>query len=207
VQELGGRNSPRRTPAQSESAKFWSDFSYTETPVGHWNSIARQIALDARLQPNECAKLLCMLNVAMADAAVACWDAKYHYNFWRPITALQTNVAEVDADQAAPPSWIPYLNTPSHPEYVSGHSVFSGAGSAILKCFLGRDEIHFKVQSDTLPSVVKTYHSLEACALECGESRIYGGIHFRFSCEDGVSLGRRVAEWTYANFDHIKPRP
>lgn len=207
VKELGGMASSRRTPSQSESAKFWSDFSYSETPVGHWNSIARQIALDEHLQPDDCARLFCMLNVAMADSAIACWDAKYHYNFWRPITALQDNPLEGDAEQSAPPSWTPYLSTPSHPEYVSGHSVFSGAGRAILKHFLGRDHVNFRVGSDTLPSVVKTYESLETCALECGESRIYGGIHFRFSCEDGFNLGTKVAEWTCANFDSLETNP
>ncbi len=207
VKELGGRDSGKRTLAQAESAKFWSDFSYTETPVGHWNSIARQIALDASLTPNECAKLFCMLNVAMADAALACWDAKYHYNFWRPITALQDDLSDLDGDQTGPPSWVPYLNTPSHPEYVSGHSAFSGAGYGVLKHFLGRDDISFKVRSDTLPNAVKSYKSVETCALECGESRIYGGIHFRFSCEDGFNMGRKIAEWTYANFYKLAPGP
>jgi len=205
IKEIGSRSSTIRTPEQSEAARFWSDFSYTETPVGHWNSIARQIAENRHLKPAECARLFSVLNVAMADTALACWDAKYTYHFWRPITAIQNVPLHGEASEAPPPSWIPFLNTPSHPEYVSGHSAFSGAGSTILKWILGADGGEFKVKSDTLPTVIKTFHSLDSCARECGESRIYGGIHFRFSCEDGFALGREVAEWTWTHFDQLKP--
>lgn len=199
VREIGAKESLRRKPEETEIAQFWSDFSYTETPVGHWNSIARQIATGQQFRPVECARLFCMLNVALADTALACWDAKYAYEFWRPITAIQQGGGET-----APLTWEPLLNTPSHPEYVSGHSAFSGAASTVLKTVLGRDSVEFTVASDTLPSVTKTYKSLESCALECGESRIYGGIHFRFSCEDGFALGKKVAEWTWGHFDQGK---
>lgn len=192
---LGGSNSTNRTEEQALIARFWSDFSYTETPVGHWNSIARAILSKRGETGRAAARLLSDLNVAMADASIACWDAKYHFDFWRPITAIRR--ADEDANPLTEPDadWKPYLNTPSHPEYVSGHSSYSGAAYRMLSLFLGTESVAFDISSDTLPETRRAYTNLKQCAKECGESRIFGGIHYRFSCEDGMDLGEKVAEW------------
>ncbi|MEI7773445.1 MAG: vanadium-dependent haloperoxidase [Verrucomicrobiota bacterium] len=204
IYKLGGKNSALRTSEQSRIASFWSDFSYTETPVGHWNNIARGIATAKQLGERETAELFYLLNVTLCDTAIACWDTKYAYNFWRPITAIQR--ADIDDNPAteADPVWEPFLKTPNHPEYVSGHSAFSGAASQILIDFSGTDNLTFEISSDTLPNITRRFSSLRACAKECGESRIYGGIHFRFSCEDGYTLGRQVAETVWAMLKEVR---
>jgi hypothetical protein len=198
VQEAGRLKSSNRTEDQTQTAQFWSDFSYTETPVGHWNSIARNIALQKQLPSRACARLFHLLNASLADTAIACWEAKYFYSFWRPISAIQRAGEDENPETAPEADWVPLLNTPSHPDYVSGHSAFSGAAGHILFLFFGNDQLTFEVRSDTLPGVVRTFDSLQKCATECGESRIYGGIHFRFSCEDGFTLGKNVADWVWS---------
>jgi hypothetical protein len=197
VKEWGGKNSTLRTEEQAVTANFWSDFSYTETPVGHWNRIARTIAQDRAVSQRNSALLLYLLNTALADAAIACWDAKYAYDFWRPITAVRQAGTDNNDATTAEPEWEPFLNTPNHPEYVSGHSAFSGAAASILTAFFGTGDIAFQVGSDTLQKDVRRFARFDDCVSECSMSRIYGGIHFRFSCEDGVRLGKRVGDYIW----------
>jgi len=178
---LGGRSSDERTADEAVTAKFWSDFSYTTTPPGHWNEIAADVARRRGFDEATTARLFAALNVAMADAGIVCWETKYRYNFWRPVTAL------------AGEGWQPLLNTPPHPEYPSGHSAFSGAAAAVLAAFVGSDECEFTVRSDAMPGVERVFHRFSDAAREISLSRVYGGIHYRFSCEDGLAIGRAVA--------------
>lgn len=207
ARDLGGRHSTLRTEAQAASAKFWSDFSYTETPVGHWNRIARTLAEQKGLGARDTALLFHLLNTAMADAAVACWDAKYTYDFWRPITAIRMADSDQNEETTTMPDWEPLLNTPNHPEYVSGHSTFSGAAGRILSAFFGTGEIAFEVGSDTLTGEVRRFQRFEDCVQECSLSRIYGGIHFRFSCEDGVRLGEKVGDYVWERNKSLRTQP
>lgn len=195
IKALGAKDSSTRSAEQTAIARFWSDFSSTETPPGHWNSIARSLAAERNLSFMESARLFATLNLALADAGIACWDAKYHYNFWRPVTAIVRADEDGNAGTEARPDWQALLNTPPHPEYPSGHSAFSGAAVAVLSATFGTDRIGFTVRSDALPGVQRTFTSLRTCAEECGESRVYGGIHYRFSCEAGLRLGKVVGEW------------
>lgn len=184
VRHLGSAGSMDRTPDQTEIAKFWADFSYTTTPPGHWNEITRTLARARGLSLRESARLFTLLNVAMADTGIAVWDCKYHWNAWRPVTAIQS---------AGDKNWMPLLATPPHPEYVSGHSAFSAAAAAVLKEFFGTDAVTFSVSSDTLPGVQRRFTGFTTCAREVGRSRVFGGIHFQFSNEAGQKLGERVA--------------
>lgn len=159
--------------------------SHTETPPGHWNSIARTLATQRKLPLAKSARLFATLNIALTDAGIACWDAKYHYNFWRPVTAIARDGIE----------WEPLLTTPAHPEYPSGHGAFSGAATVVLAHFLGGDAVKFTVRSDALPKTERRFASLRACAVECGMSRVFGGIHYGFSCEDGMRIGQEIGEW------------
>ena len=193
VKMLGGTESKTRTEEQTLIAKFWSDFSYTETPPGHWNSIASTIAAGRKLPVAESARLFAILNVALVDAGIACWDAKFHYNFWRPVTAIPRAAEDGNAETEPNAAWLPLLHTPAHPEYPSGHSTFSGAAVVVLGAFFGGDAVEFTVRSDGLPKIERHFTSLRACAEECGASRVGAGIHYRFSCEDGMALGERVA--------------
>lgn len=195
IKAVGARDSGTRSAEQTAIARFWSDFSSTETPPGHWNSIARSLAAERNLSTIESARLFAMLNMALADAGIACWDAKYHFNFWRPVTAIVRGDEDGNAGTAARQDWQAFLNTPPHPEYPSGHSAFSGAAVAVLSAAFGTNRIRFTVRSDALPGVERTFSSLAACAEECGESRVSGGIHYRFSCTAGLQLGKRVGDW------------
>lgn len=184
VAALGRADSPTRTRDQTEVAHFWADGDGTVTPPGHWNRIARTVAADRRLTPAEAARLFAVLNAAMADAAVVCWDCKYRFDVWRPVTALR------EAD----PAWAPLLPTPPFPAYTSGHSSFSGAAAAALAACFGTDEVAFATTSDGLPGVTRSFRRFSAAAEEAGMSRVYGGIHWQFDNTAGLRCGRDVGE-------------
>ena len=133
------------------------------------------------------ARLFALLNVAMADAAICAWDAKYAFDFWRPVTAIR---ATVD------PAWNSLIVTPPFPDYVSGHSTFSGAASKVLAMFYGTDNVTFSTGSDFLPGVSRTFDTFSVAAAEAAVSRLYGGIHFRSANEDGLRGGIAIGEWT-----------
>src|SRR5205085_8329625 len=178
VKELGAAVGSTRTVEQTEIALFWADGAGTETPPGHWNSIAQIIATAQGNTLEENARLFALLNIAMADAAICAWDAKYTFHFWRPVTAI--NYAEPELN------WASFIVTPPFPDYVSGHSTFSGAAATVLASFYGSDNIAFTTGSDFLPGVYRSFNSFSAAASEAAASRIYGGIHFRAAVEDGV---------------------
>lgn len=124
VKALGGLHSTNRTTEQTLIARFWADFSYTGTPVGHWNEIAQDISKRRNLTLAQNARMFALLNLAMADAAIVAWEAKYAHNLWRPVTAIQQAHRDGNPATAADPGWLPLLHTPPFPEYVSGHSIF-----------------------------------------------------------------------------------
>jgi hypothetical protein len=201
VQRLGGMDSRERTEEQTLIAKFWSDFSYTSTPPGHWNQVARDIVRQRQMPLAETARLFALLNVAMSDAGVAVWETKYHYNLWRPITAIRRAAEDGNAATLADEKWMSLLPSPPHPEYVSGHAGFSGAAARILAACLGGDSVQFEATSDSLPGVVRRFSSLRACADEIARSRVYGGIHYGMSGRQGLALGRQIAVWAIEKFD------
>ena len=203
VRRIGGAQSESRTAEQTLIARFWSDFSYTSTPPGHWNNIARDLARERELPLAETARLFALLNVAMADAGIAVWEAKYHFNSWRPITAIQRGDEDGNPATRPDPQWKSLLPSPPHPEYVSGHAAFSGAAAQILATFLGGDCASFTATSDELPGEIRRFDSLCACAEEISQSRVYGGIHFSFSGRNGLEIGRKVADFATANFDRV----
>jgi hypothetical protein len=143
------------------------------------------------------AELFAELNVAISDSAIAMADAKYTYWSWRPITALR-----VGDDTIAPqPNWLPLLETPNHPSYVSGHSAFSGAAATVLTAWFGTRPFAFS--SASLPGVTRSFTSFEQAADEAAASRVYGGIHFPFDNADGLATGRKVGAWTMKTFQRI----
>jgi membrane-associated phospholipid phosphatase len=204
----GSSNSTMRGTYHTDSALFWANGAGTETPPGHWNTIARAIAAERGNSLAQNARLFALLNIAMADAAIACWDAKYAYNFWRPITAIQHGDTDDNAATRPDANWEPLLFTPPFPEYTSGHSTFSGAGATILAQFYGTDRIRFTTGSDGLPGVQRTYRTLSSAAWESGMSRVYGGIHFMSANIQGLASGVKIGHHAYRNFlrpKHIRP--
>jgi len=180
------------SPLREEVARFWT----SNTPAG-WNRILATVADGHQLSLPEAARLFALVNVAMADAAIACWHAKWEFQFWRPITAIE--LAGLDGNQdTAPPApgtqWTPRLTTPPHQEYPSGHSTVSAAAVAVLADFFG-DATPFTTDSEMLPGVTRTFNSFSESLAEIHNARIWGGIHFRSACADGSVLGEAVAAY------------
>jgi hypothetical protein len=200
VKALGAAVGSTRRPDQDVIARFWADGAGTETPPGHWNTIAQGVALRSGNTLEQNARLFALLNIAMADAAVCAWDAKYFFHNWRPVTAIRNGESDGNAITVGDPTWSTFIVTPGFPDYVSGHATFSGAASTILAMFYGSDAMPFTTTSDFLPGVTRHFTSFSAAAAEAADSRLYGGIHFRFSNEDGLRGGIEIGEWTYTHF-------
>ncbi|MBL9138074.1 MAG: phosphatase PAP2 family protein [Verrucomicrobiales bacterium] len=200
VKALGSANSTVRTEEQSLIARFWSDFSYTSMPPGHWHLIATTIAIDQGNTLEENARLFALLSLAQADGAILCWEVKFLYNLWRPVTAIQRADEDNNPLTEADPTWTQFLPSPPFPAYTSGHSTFSKASSQVLTHFYGTDAITFTASSDTLPGVFRTFDSLAVCADEVGMSRIYGGFHFMFDNVQGKATGGAIGDYVFANF-------
>ena len=207
VKLLGSKTSETRSEEQTLIAKFWSDFSFTSTPPGHWNVIARAIASERKLSILESARLFEALNTAMSDVGVVMWIAKYRYNTWRPVTTIREADRDGNDQTIKDPSWDPLLATPPHPDYVSGHSGFSSAAAAVIEAFFRTDELAFVAESDAVPSVKRQFKRLSTAVNEISDSRIYGGIHFRFATEAGKACGKRIGmEVVARRFEQSKPK-
>jgi hypothetical protein len=189
-----------RTADQTVIANFWADGPGTETPPGHWNSIAADVAQARGNTLVQNARLFALLDLALADAAISAWDAKYEDNLWRPISAIRNADLDGNADTAQDSTWTPLLVTPNFPTYTSGHSTFSSAAAAILAQFYGTDDISFTTGSDFLPGVTRSFTSFSAAAAEAGQSRIYGGIHFQFDNQDALASGAALAHHAFQNY-------
>jgi hypothetical protein len=192
VKELGAAVGSTRTEDQTEIALFWADGAGTETPPGHWNSIAQIIGAAQGTTLEENARLFALLNIAMADAAICSWDAKYTYHFWRPVTAIAFAEPQLN--------WMSFIVTPPFPDYTSGHSTFSAAAATVLPLFFGTEDLPFTTGSDFLPGASRSFSTCEDAAEEAALSRIYGGIHFRTASEDGLQAGTSIGEWTFVHY-------
>jgi hypothetical protein len=190
---MGAYNSASRTPDQTELALFWAG----NTPL-YWNRIAAQISAERSLTFTENAHLFALLNITMTDAVIACWDAKYRYVYWRPITAIRAGDTDGNAATDPDPAWVPWLDffptgTPAHPEYPSGHSTVSGSAAAILTSVFG-DDTPFTVTSDVRQGT-RAFPSFSSAVAEIADARVFGGIHYRTSCIRGNALGQAVAAY------------
>jgi len=193
IKVIGVFSGSSRTADQSELALFWAG----NTPL-YWNRIALQVSVERSLRLSESAHLFALLNVSMADAAIACWDGKYRYVYWRPITAIRAGDTDGNASTDPDPTWTPWLDffpagTPAHPEYPSGHSTVSGAAATALASVFG-DDTPFTVTSDVRPGT-RAFRSFSAATAEIADARVLGGIHFRVSCVRGNMLGQAVANY------------
>lgn len=198
VQALGAEHSRVRTPEQSEIALFWSG-----NVADGWNDVARQVVA-ARAHDGDrrndldlwaSARLFALLNVAMSDGFIAGWTAKYHYGFWRPITAIRRGDADGNAATVPDRDWNSFLVTPEHPEYPSTHSVLSGASARVLQCALGSDRAEFRLTSaGNHPGITRHFHAFSQAAKEVAESRVYAGVHFRGANQAGLLQGQRIGQ-------------
>jgi hypothetical protein len=188
VAEIGKVGSTTRTADQTEIARFWNG----NTPVS-WNRVALATSEQRHLTISENSRLFALVNVAIADAVIACWDAKYHFVFWRPVTAIRLASTDGNPGTVEDASWTPLLTTPAHPDYPSGHATVSPSAAAVLRSYFG-DETSFALISETLPGVVRNFTSFTQAVQEAFDARIYGGIHFRTACLHGRATGNQVGE-------------
>jgi membrane-associated phospholipid phosphatase len=200
VLTLGGRDNSARTPEQTEIALFWADGDGTVTPVGHWNQIAQTVALSRGHTLAENARMFALLNLGLADAGTLCWLIKFHYGYWRPVTAIPEAALDGNPQTAPDPNWTPLIVTPPFPSYTSGHSTFSGAAAAVLADFCGTDQVTFSSTSGGLPGVTRQFTSFSAAAAEAGQSRIYGGIHWQFDNVEGLTCGRNLGHFVTRHY-------
>jgi hypothetical protein len=189
-----------RNHDQTEIALFWGYGPGTATPPGHWNEVAQSAARAQRLTLEQNARLFALLNMALTDAGISCWECKYLFNFWRPITAIAEAHLDGNPDTLPDADWKPLLETPPFPEYTSGHSTFSGAAATVLALFFGNDNVPFSLGSDDLPGVTRNYGSFSEAAWESGMSRIYGGIHYMSANLHGLDAGASIGEWTVQHY-------
>ncbi|MDR7035836.1 hypothetical protein J2X36_000572 [Methylobacterium sp. BE186] len=204
VKAFGDLYSDVRSPAQTLSALWWSNDEDTYTRVGQWSDIADRI-LDAQdRSPLESAYLLTELNVGLADSIIACWDAKFTYDFWRPVTAIREAGRDGNWATRPDPDWLPLLvTTPDHPEYTSGHSILGSTANQVLTDFFGA--IPFTGTTETLPGVYLTFPDFEAAAVDEAASRIYAGVHYRVSTERGLFMGEQVGGVIVDAFNRFEP--
>jgi len=189
VKSVGGKVSTVRTADQTEIARFWF-----EGP-GAWNTIARTVAVSRSLDVWDSARVLVLMNLAMADAYIAGFKIRYVYDFWRPITAIREGDNDGNDATAGDPTWDSHQNTPAVSDYPSTQSVFSGAASVALASVLGGDQANFTVTSGKpFEGIKRSFTSFSQAARESADSRVYAGIHFRSACEDGLMLGRKVGQ-------------
>ena len=189
VKGVGGKVTTVRTADQTEIARFWF-----EGP-GAWNTIARTMAVARRLDAPDSARLLALMNMAMADAYIAGFKIRYVYDSWRPITAIREGDNDGNDATAGDPTWDSNQNTPAVSDYPSTQSTFSAAASTVLAAVLGGDQATFSFTSgNPFEGITRSFTSFSEASRESADSRVYAGIHFRSACEDGLVLGRKVGQ-------------
>ena len=181
VEALGVANGTTASADEMLTGRFWNG-----AIQNYWNEIAQTAAIELGLSTADSARLFALLDLALADAVIAFYDAKYTYAFWRPVTAVRATSTDS--------GWLPEVtNTPPDPSYPGAHAVISSAGAAVLSTFLGRDRFDFSVTSEVLPGVERSFARFSAAAGEAGMSRVFAGVHFGFDLTAGRRLGRQVA--------------
>jgi Tol biopolymer transport system component len=210
VKRLGGdgvTTPSARTAEQTEIARFW-----VESAPLQWNRIARSVSTSRRLDLWEQARLFGLLNLGLADGYIASFETKYHYNYWRPVTAIRNADADGNPRTSGNPTWTPLVPTPPIPEYDSAHSVEGGIAAKVLQRFFGTDHISFETCSLTLPTgtcddespVRRRYSSFSQAAEENGVSRILVGFHFRKAVEEGIEHGAKNGNLSVDRF--LRPK-
>ena len=190
VKAIGSKNSTRRTPEQTEIARFWEA---TLPPVYH--GLVRSVATAPGREVTQNARLFAAVTQAADDALVAVFDAKYHYGFWRPVTAIRN--ADIDGNDATErdPSWVPFIETPMHPEYPCAHCILSGAIGTVLRAEIGTGPMPvLTTASYTAGGAARSWATIDDFIQEVANARIYDGVHYRNSTEVGTAMGKKVGE-------------
>ena len=196
VKLLGIAGSTTATPDQALTGRFWNG-----AIQNYWNEIAQTASLAHSLTTAQNARLFALLNLSFADGVIAFYDAKYTYNFWRPVTAIRAATADGNPDTEADPNWLPEVgNTTPDPSYPGAHAVISAAGAEVLISFFHTDHLEFSVTSEVMPGVERSFITFPAAAEEATLSRIFAGVHFLFDLTTGQRLGSDIADFIVDNF-------
>jgi len=188
IKEIGKLNSSTRTDLQSQIATFWR-----ASPTAIWNPVMRQVVAARNPDLSMTARTFALVYLAVADASIACWDAKYTYNFWRPQPAIRNGDLDGNDLTAGEATWAPFVATPPHPEYTSGHTSNSSAMATILGLlFEDNPGVPLVV---TISGITRQWDTFGAGVEEVIDARVYSGIHFRNSDEVGARQGRQVARF------------
>jgi len=190
LKSLGTAVGSTATADQGLTGRFWNG-----AIQNYWNEIAQTASLVAGLTTAQNARLFALLNLAFADSVIAFYDAKYAYNFWRPVTAIRAADTDGNPETEVDPNWLPEVGkTAPDPSYPGAHAVISAAAAAVLTDVLGTEPFKFSVTSEVMPGTERSFESLAAAAQEATLSRIFAGQHFRFDLSAGQRLGREVAD-------------
>jgi len=199
IRQFGALNSPVRSEEQTTVGKFWFLVG-----ARTYNPIIRQVVLARQMNLLDCARVYALTSMAAADAFIAVFDAKYHYNFWRPVTAIRN--ADLSQNSATPrdATWQPLGETPMHPEYPCAHCISAAAVAAALHAVVGEDVGEITLTSSTAPGVTRRWTRLSDYVDEVANARVWAGFHYRFSTEVGKDMGRKIGELTVAT--QLRPR-
>jgi len=190
IKQYGERNSAKRTAKQTETARFW-------LMVGPdaYHPFARQLATAKQMNVGDSARFMALVALGLNDALIAVLDAKYHYEFWRPITAIRNGDIDNNPATDREATWQPIDNTPMHPEYPCAHCILSGSVAGVVKAALGAVDIpEVAMTSTTAPGVTHRWTNVTALTEEVANARIWAGFHYRFSTRVGTDMGRRIGE-------------
>jgi hypothetical protein len=188
---LGGKLSAKRSPQQTETARFWL---MVGPPAYH--PVPRQLVIAKQLTVIDSARFMALFAVALTDAYIAVFDAKYHYEFWRPITAIRNGDIDGNPDTEIEATWPPIDNTPMHPEYPWAHCFQSGAAAGVIEALLGTKDIpEVSMVSSTLPGVTHRWTNIGMFADEIANARIWAGFHYRFSTRVGTDMGLKIGRY------------
>jgi hypothetical protein len=193
--DYGGKTSAKRSAQQTETARFW-------LMVGPqaYHPFARHLVAAKQMSVEDSARLMALVAVGLNDALIAVFDAKYHYNFWRPITAIRNGDIDDNPATERQAAWQPIDNTPMHPEYPCAHCILSGSVAGVVNAALGAEDIpEVATTSPTAPGVTHRWTNMTAFTEEVANSRIWAGFHYRFSTEVGTKMGREIGEYVVKN--------
>jgi hypothetical protein len=195
IRDYGGKSSAKRSPQQTETARFW-------LMVGPraYHPFARALVAAKQMDLVDSARFMALVSVGLNEALIAVFDAKYHYNFWRPITAIRNGDIDDNARTDREATWQPIDNTPMHPEYPCAHCILSGSVAGVVKAVLGTTDIpEIAMTSATATGVTHRWTNLEAFTQEVANARIWSGFHYRFSTRVGTQMGLQIGEYVVQN--------
>jgi hypothetical protein len=189
VKAFGVETGSPRTPEQTEIGRF-----YTEHAVSQYSRAFRRYAIENGLDVRKTARFFAMANTTILDSQIACWDAKFHYNFWRPVTAIRAGDTDGNPATAPDTGWLGLAATPPHPEYPAAHGCWTSATARMLELFNGTNLVHFALDS-TMTGTTHVFENTDDLRAEIIDARVYGGMHYRNSVEVGARMGESVADW------------